>query len=92
MIFIKHFDIANQKLTGVGKVYVPRANKVSDLIPIINERMRWTPGTPLKLYEVCFRGPDDILYLKWHRIGNQTWDDRANEAKAHIHTERDPRR
>ncbi len=53
MIFIKHFDIANQKLTGVGKVYVPRANKVSDLIPIINERMRWTPGTPLKLYEVC---------------------------------------
>ena len=53
MIFLKHFDIANQKLTGVGKVYVPRANKVSDLIPLINERMRWTPGTPLKLYEVC---------------------------------------
>ena len=52
MIFLKHFDIANQKLTGVGKVYVPRANKVSDLIPLINERMRWTPGTPLKLYEV----------------------------------------
>lgn len=51
MIFLKHFDIANQKLTGVGKVYVPRASKVSDLIPIINERMRWTPDTPLKLYE-----------------------------------------
>ena len=54
MIFLKHFDIANQKLLGVGKVYVPRANKVSDLIPLINERMRWTPGTPLKLYEVTF--------------------------------------
>lgn len=52
MIFVKHFDIANQKLTGVGKVYVPRSNKVSDLVPIINERMRFTPGTPLKLYEV----------------------------------------
>ena len=52
MIFLKHFDIANQKLTGVGKVYVPRASKVSDLIPIINERMRWTSTTPLKLYEV----------------------------------------
>ncbi|KAL1944539.1 hypothetical protein VTO73DRAFT_2969 [Trametes versicolor] len=51
MIFVKHFDIANQKLTGVGKVYVPRSNKVSDLVPIINERMRFTPGTPLKLYE-----------------------------------------
>ena len=52
MIFLKHFDIAKQKLAGVGKVYVPRANKVADLVPIINERMRWTPGTPLKLYEV----------------------------------------
>ena len=29
MIFLKHFDIANQKLTGVGKVYVPRASKVT---------------------------------------------------------------
>ena len=29
-----------------------RASKVGDLIPVINERMRWTPGTPLKLYEV----------------------------------------
>lgn len=55
MIFLKHFDIANQKLTGVGKVYVPRANKVADLIPIINERMRWTSTTPLKLYEVSQR-------------------------------------
>ena len=36
----------------VGKVYVGRMNKVGDLIPLINERMRWTPGTPLKLYEV----------------------------------------
>ena len=63
MIFLKHFDIANQRLTGVGKVYVPRASKVADLVPIINERMRWTPGTPLKLYEVSLDHREQV-YLK----------------------------
>lgn len=52
MIFLKHFDTSKQTLYGVGKVLVQRASKVSDLVPIVNERMRWTPGTPLKLYEV----------------------------------------
>lgn len=51
MIFLKHFDVSKQTLLGVGKTYVPRNSKVSDLFPIINERMRWTPGTPIKLYE-----------------------------------------
>lgn len=56
MVFMKHFDTSKQTLYGIGKSYVPRNSKVSDLFPIINERMRWTPGTPLKLYEVglCF--------------------------------------
>ena len=52
MIFLKHFDNSKQTLYGVGKVYVLRNSKVGDLMPLINERMRWTPGTPLKLYEV----------------------------------------
>lgn len=52
MIFMKHFDMSKQTLYGVGKVYVSRNSKVQDLYPIINERMRWTPGTPLRLYEV----------------------------------------
>ncbi|KAF8201450.1 hypothetical protein BJ912DRAFT_1019409 [Pholiota molesta] len=51
MIFLKHFDTSKQSLFGIGKVYMARNSKVSDLIPVINERMRWTPGTPLKLYE-----------------------------------------
>ncbi|KAI0928557.1 hypothetical protein AcW1_005763 [Taiwanofungus camphoratus] len=51
MIFLKHFDTSKQSLYGVGKVHVQRSSKVGDLIPLINERMRWTPGTPLKLYE-----------------------------------------
>lgn len=52
MVFLKHFDTTKQNLLGVGKVYMQRTSKVGDLVPIINERMRWTPGTPLKLYEV----------------------------------------
>jgi len=52
MVFLKHFDTSKQTLYGAGKVYVPRNSKVQDLHPAINERMRWTPGTPLKLYEV----------------------------------------
>ncbi|RPD80183.1 cysteine proteinase [Lentinus tigrinus ALCF2SS1-7] len=64
MIFLKHFDIANQRLSGVGKVYVPRASKVADLVPIINERMRWTPGTPLKLYEEIKPGMIELMKPK----------------------------
>ena len=52
MVFLKHFDTTRQSLFGIGKIHMPRASKVSDLIPIINERMRWASGTPLKLYEV----------------------------------------
>lgn len=52
MVFLKHFDTSKQTLYGIGKTYMPRNSKVGDLIPIINERMRWGPTTPLKLYEV----------------------------------------
>lgn len=52
MIFLKHYDTSKQTLYGVGKVHVSRNHKVQDLHSMINERMRWTPGTPLKLYEV----------------------------------------
>jgi ubiquitin carboxyl-terminal hydrolase 7 len=52
MIFLKHFDTSKQSLLGAGKVYMPKTSKVGDLVSIINERMRWTPGTALKLFEV----------------------------------------
>jgi ubiquitin carboxyl-terminal hydrolase 7 len=51
MIFLKYFDSSKQSLLGVGKTYMPRNAKVGDLGPVINEKMRWTPGTPVKLYE-----------------------------------------
>ena len=55
MIFLKHFDTTRQSLLGIGKVHMPRASKVTDLIPIINDRMKWASETPLKLYEVTNR-------------------------------------
>ena len=54
MVFLKHFDTTKQTLCGIGKVYMPRSSKVGDLAAVVNERMRWPSGTPLKLYEVCF--------------------------------------
>jgi ubiquitin carboxyl-terminal hydrolase 7 len=52
MVFLKRFDYSKQTLLGAGKAYVPRNSKVGDLYLLINERMRWPAGTPLKLYEV----------------------------------------
>jgi len=52
MVFLKHFSTTTQSLFGIGKINMPRTNRVSDLIPVVNERMKWTSGTPLKFYEV----------------------------------------
>jgi len=54
MIFLKHFDTSKQSLYGVGRVYMSKASKVGDLVPVINERMHWVDSTPLKLYEVSY--------------------------------------
>ncbi|TFY56142.1 hypothetical protein EVJ58_g7817 [Rhodofomes roseus] len=64
MIFLKHFDTSKQTLYGVGKVHVQRASKVSDLVPMINERLRWTPGTPLKLFEEIKPGMIELMKPK----------------------------
>ncbi|KAF8654190.1 hypothetical protein AX16_003719 [Volvariella volvacea WC 439] len=64
MVFLKHFDTSKQSLYGVGKTYVLRTAKVADLIPIINERMRWTPGTPIKLYEEIKPGMIELMKPK----------------------------
>ncbi|KAF9649112.1 cysteine proteinase [Thelephora ganbajun] len=65
MIFLKHFDTTRQSLFGLGKVHMPRVGKVRDLIPIINERMKWIPGTPLKLYEEVKPGMIEPMKLKY---------------------------
>ena len=76
MVFLKHFDTTKQTLCGVGKVYMQRSSKVGDLVGIINERMRWSSGTPLKLYEVRI-SLDLHVYapVLMSFIGNQAWYD-----------------
>ena len=64
MVFLKHFDTSKQTLHGIGKCYAQRNAKISDLIPTINERMRWTPGTPLKLYEEIKPGMIELMKAK----------------------------
>jgi len=64
MVFLKHFDTSKQALYGIGKVYIPKTAKVADLVPVINERMRWTPGTPLKLYEEIKPGMIELMKSK----------------------------
>ncbi|KAG6911473.1 hypothetical protein DXG01_014547 [Tephrocybe rancida] len=64
MIFLKHFDTSKQTLLGVGKAYMLRTSKVGDLAVVVNERMRWTPGTPLKLYEEIKPGMIELMKPK----------------------------
>lgn len=64
MVFLKHFDTSKQTLVGAGKAYVSKTSKVGDLVSVINERMRWTPGTPLKLYEEIKPGMIELMKPK----------------------------
>ncbi len=51
MIFLKYFDVSRQTLTGISRVYIQSGQKVGDLVPRINELMRWPPTTVVRLYE-----------------------------------------
>ena len=52
MIFLKWFDCSRQTLQGQGKLFVNKGSKISDLLPYIQEKMKWPSSTPIKLYEV----------------------------------------
>lgn len=64
MIFLKHFDVANQSLVGAAKVYVNRASKVGELLGTIHQLMGWPTTTPLKLYEEIKPGMIEVMKLK----------------------------
>lgn len=55
LLFLKHFDAEKQTLFGQGHVYIGKHKKISELGPIILERMKWPAGINLRLYEVSFR-------------------------------------
>ena len=72
MIFLKHFDTSKQTLYGIGKIYVLRSSKVGDLVGVVNERMRWPSGTPLKLYEVCDPGSYNTQCDPFTQLGRKS--------------------
>lgn len=58
VLFLKHFDVEKQTLTGVGHIYISREKKVDELVPAIFKKMNWPERTltgekrQLRLYEV----------------------------------------
>ena len=52
MIFLKYFDFVHQTLTGQGKIFVDREQRVDSLVPYIQEKMNWPSTTPIQVYEV----------------------------------------
>lgn len=79
VLFLKHFDVDNQTLTGVGHIYISREKKVDDLVPAILKKMGWPEKTltgekrQLKLYEVSHALPFKLTLLM--STGNQTYND-----------------
>lgn len=51
LVFLKHFDVQAQTLSGVGHVYVKKHAKVADVATQIQELMGWDAGTTFTLYE-----------------------------------------
>lgn len=51
IIFLKHFDVDQQKLEGVGHVYMNPLDKAIDLTAPILQMMGWQAGDGLDLFE-----------------------------------------
>ncbi|TDZ12865.1 Ubiquitin carboxyl-terminal hydrolase 21 [Colletotrichum sidae] len=46
LLFLKHFDVEAQSLSGVGHVYISKEKKVEELIPIVMKKMGWGDKLP----------------------------------------------
>lgn len=59
VLFLKHFDVEQQTLRGIGHIHISKEKRVEDLVPIIMKKMNWPEVAPtgeknkLRLYEVC---------------------------------------
>lgn len=51
LLFLKYFDVDSQTLTGRGYVYIDKSKRVAELGPLVLDRMGWSAGTNIKLYE-----------------------------------------
>ncbi|KAG8715999.1 hypothetical protein FRC08_009955, partial [Ceratobasidium sp. 394] len=71
LIFFKYFDVAKQRLYGVGKTNVSWNLKTSDLINIINKMMSWQQHKELQLYEEIKPGMIENLLLNRTLLQNE---------------------
>ena len=59
LFLLKHFDLEQQTLRGVGHVYIGKDKKVEDLVPLIAKKMGWGDiagaEDKLLLWEVGFK-------------------------------------
>ncbi|RIB23989.1 ICP0-binding domain of ubiquitin-specific protease 7-domain-containing protein [Gigaspora rosea] len=51
LVFIKYFNPDTQSLEGLCHLYIQKFAKVGNIIPILCEKMKFPPHTPLKIYE-----------------------------------------
>jgi ubiquitin carboxyl-terminal hydrolase 7 len=51
LLFVKHFDVEQQSLFGIGHFYAGWQDKVAELSPHIIELMGWEAGVGFKLFE-----------------------------------------
>jgi hypothetical protein len=51
VVFLKYFDPLNQSLRGMNNAYMRMYDKVQEIVPLINEMMKWPAKTELQLFE-----------------------------------------
>lgn len=51
VLFLKHFNIEEQTLIGIGQFYANQHDQAAELAPKIYEMLGWPAGTPFKIFE-----------------------------------------
>lgn len=51
LLFLKYFDVEQQRLSGHGYLYIDKSKRISELGPMILDRMGWPAGANIKLFE-----------------------------------------
>ncbi|KAJ3173620.1 hypothetical protein HDU88_002708 [Geranomyces variabilis] len=65
LIWLKFYDPVTQAMQFVGRISIDdREQKIGDIVPLLLERARLPPGTPLRLFEEIKPGMIDQLKLK----------------------------
>lgn len=69
LLFLKYFDVNGQSLRGQGHVFIGKHRRISELGPMILERMGWSSDVNLKLWEVsCFDTNFTAQNVAFHHI------------------------